>query len=114
MSNSAPTTSCRPIYHQEYFIFDREDLQTLTGESPVIVSVRNREGNEIELSASESRTVTVSINLVYLPVALSLYILKFLTYTGHHSLELCCGHTKSSSAQCRILLSLLSLLCKSS
>ena len=80
MSNSAPTTSCRPIYHQEYFIFDREDLQTLTAENPVVTSVRNREGNEIELSASESRTVTVSIKLAHLPVAVSL-ILRFLTYT---------------------------------
>ena len=81
MSDSAPTTSCRPIYHREYFIFDREDLQTLTAESPVITSVRNWEGYEIELSASESRTVTVSINLAYLLVSVSLYTLKFLTYT---------------------------------
>ena len=60
MSDSAPTTSCRPIYRQEYFIFDREGLQTLTAESSAITSVRNTDGDVVELSASESRTVIVS------------------------------------------------------
>ena len=51
---------CRPLYYEEYFIFDREDLLTVSTSSE-LTSVRNREGNSIVLFASETRTVTVSL-----------------------------------------------------
>ena len=53
---------CRPLYYEEYFVFDREDLLTVSTSSDR-TSVRNSEGSSIELYSSETRTVTVSITL---------------------------------------------------
>ena len=63
MDDTSPTTSCEPIYREEYFIFDREDLRSVSGNidgTSRLTSVRNVEGSTIMLYASETRTVTVS------------------------------------------------------
>lgn len=64
MNSTNPTSGiCRPLYYEDYFIFDRESLLTLSSSSASAdrTSVRNHEGQLIELYTSETRTVTVSI-----------------------------------------------------
>ena len=60
MGDSNPTDACTPLYYEPYFIFDREDLRTLSAPGE-LTSVHRADGTSVDLYASESRTLTVGI-----------------------------------------------------
>lgn len=127
MNSTNPTSSvCRPLYYEDYFIFDRESLLSLSSSASADpTSVLNQEGNSVKLSTSEARTVTVSSyqSSLYTEIQLRLLQNTFCIETvqsvfiacvispGYTILGLYCGVSEPSSAQSDLLLSLLPMLC---
>ena len=85
VNSTNPTSGvCRPLYYEDYFIFDRDDLLTLsTSVGADLTSVINQEGSLVNLFTPEMRTVTVSscYSSLYTEIQLSVYEPFFLWNT---------------------------------
>ena len=106
VNSTNPTSDvCRPLYYEDYFIFDRDDLLTLsTSVGADLTSVINQEGSLVNLFTPEMRTVTVSscYSSLYTEIQLSVYepffSLEYLLYYRLATTDIgnVCIHSHSS------------------
>ena len=106
VNSTNPTSGvCRPLYYEDYFIFDRDDLLTLsTSVGADLTSVINQEGSLVNLFTPEMRTVTVSscYSSLYTEIQLSVYepffSLEYLLYYRLATTDIgnVCIHSHSS------------------